>query len=56
MAGETANEAFEQVSKHRKSCINGIILTAIELPELADTLDHDTPEAVKSALLDIAAS
>jgi hypothetical protein len=56
MAGETGAEAFEQVSKHRKSYTAGIILTATELRELADTLDHDTPETVKSALLDTAAS
>jgi hypothetical protein len=51
MAGETGTEAFEQVSKHRKSYTAGIILTATELRELADTVDHDTPETVKSALL-----
>jgi hypothetical protein len=56
MAGETSTEAIEQVSKHRKSYTAGIILTATELRELADTLDHDTPETVKSALLDTAAS
>ena len=33
----------------------GLILTAAELRELADSLDHDTPETVKSALLDTAA-
>ena len=55
-AGETGAEAFEQVSKHRKSYTGGLILTATELRELADTLDHDTPETVKSALLDTATS
>jgi len=55
-AGETSTEGFAQVSKHRKSYTIGIILTATELRELADTLDHDTPETVKSALLDTAAS
>jgi len=54
--GETGTEAFEQVSKHRKSYTAGLIFTATELRELADTLDHDTPETVKSALLDTAAS
>jgi hypothetical protein len=56
-AGETAEDAFEQVSKHRESYTGGVlILTATELRELANTLDHDTPETVKSALLDTAAS
>jgi hypothetical protein len=54
--GETGTEAFEQVSKHRKSYTGGVILTATELRELAETLDHDTLETVKSALLDTAAS
>ena len=34
----------------------GVILTAADLRELADTLDHDTPLTVKSALLDTAAN
>jgi hypothetical protein len=55
-AGETGTEAFEQVSKHRKSYIGGMIFTATELRDLADSLDHDTSETVKSALLDTAAS
>ena len=55
-AGENGAEAFEQVSKHRKSYTAGLILTATELRELADTLEHDTPETVKSALLDTATS
>src|SRR5712672_3277841 len=56
-AGETGGEAFEQVSKHRESYTGGgLILTATDLRELADTLDHDTPQTVKSALLDAAAS
>ena len=56
-AAETGAEAFEQISKYRKSCTTGgVIFTATELRELADTLDHDTPETVKSALLDTAAS
>ncbi len=55
-AGEDDTEAFEQVSKHRKSYTSGLIFTATELRELADSLDHDTPETVKSALLDTAAS
>ena len=57
MAGETCAEALEQVMKHRKSyTAGGLILTATELRELAETLDHDTPETVSSALLDTAAS
>src|SRR5437588_1213066 len=55
-AGEAGTEAFEQISKHRKSYTGGLILTATELRELADTLDHETPETVKSTLLDTAAS
>jgi hypothetical protein len=55
-AGENGEEAFEQVSKHRKSYTAGLILTATELRELADTLEHDTPETVKAALLDTATS
>ena len=55
-AGETGEEAFEQVSKHRESYTGGLILTAAELRELADALDHEVPETVKSALLDTAAS
>jgi hypothetical protein len=55
-AGEDATEASEQVSKHRKSYTGGLILTATELRELADSLDHDTPETVKSALLETATS
>jgi hypothetical protein len=56
-AGETGAQAFERVSKHRSSYTDGgVILTAAELRELADTLDLDTPETVKSALLDTAAS
>jgi hypothetical protein len=55
-ADETGTEGFEQVSKHRKSYTGGLILTATELRELADTLDQDTSETVKSALLDTAAS
>jgi hypothetical protein len=43
-AGEAGTESLEQVSKHRKSYTGGLILTATELSELADTLDHDTPE------------
>ena len=55
--GETGEEAFDQVSKHRESyTAGGLIFTAAELRELADTLDHDTPKTVKSALLDAAAS
>jgi len=55
-AGESGGEAVEQVSKHRNGYTGGgVILTAAELRELADTLDHDTPETVKSALLDTAA-
>jgi hypothetical protein len=54
--GETGGEAVEQVSKHRNSYTGGgVVLTAAELRELADTLDHDTAESVKSALLDTAA-
>ena len=56
LTGETGAEAFEQVLKHRKSYIGGVVFTATELRELADTLDHDTSETVKSALLDTAAS
>jgi hypothetical protein len=55
-AGETDMEAFEQVSKHRRSYTGGLTFTATELRELADSLDYDTPETVKSALLDTAAS
>ena len=55
-AGEAGTEAFEQVSNHRKSYTGSVILTATELRELADTLDHDTSETVKSALLDTTAS
>lgn len=55
-AGESEAEAFEQVSKHRQSYTGGLILTAAELRELAETLDHDTPESVRAALLDTAAS
>src|SRR5713226_5286857 len=56
-AGETGAEAFEQVSKHRESyTAGGLILTAAELRELADTLDHETSESVRAALLDTAAS
>jgi hypothetical protein len=55
-AGQAGAEAFEQVSKHRRSYTGGLILTATELREWADSLDHDTPETVKSALLDTAAS
>lgn len=55
-AGETGAHAFERVSKHRHSYTAGsLVLTAGDLRELADTLDHDTPETVKSALLDTAA-
>src|SRR5258708_6164768 len=54
-AGET-DDAFEQVSKNRQSYTGGLILTAAELRELAETLEHDTPESVKAALLDTAAS
>jgi hypothetical protein len=54
-AGETGAEAFDRVSKHRRSYAGGgLILTAEELRELADTLDTDTPATVKSALLDTA--
>ena len=56
-AGEAGEEAFDEVSKHRESYTSGgLILTAAELRELADTLDRDTPQTVKSALLDTAAS
>ena len=55
-AGENGAEAFEQVSKHRKSYTAGLILTATELRELADMLEHLTPETVKAALLDTATS
>ena len=56
-AGETGAEAVEQVSKYRNSYTGGgVVLTAAELRELADTLDHDTPETVKAALLDTAAN
>jgi len=54
--GESGVEAIEQVSKHRNSYTGGgVVLTAAELRELADSLDRDTPETVKSALLDTAA-
>jgi hypothetical protein len=55
-AGETDAEGFAQVSKHRQSYTGGLILTATELRELGETLEHDTSESVKAALLDTAAS
>jgi len=43
--GESGAEAVEQVLKHRSAYTGGgLILTAAELRELADSLDHDTPE------------
>lgn len=56
-AGEGVTDALEQVSKHRNSYTpGGLILTATDLRELADALEHDTPETVKSALLDASAN
>jgi hypothetical protein len=56
-AGEGGAHAFDQISQHRNSyAAGGLILTATDLRELADTLEHDTPETVKSALLDTAAN
>ena len=55
-AGEVDMEAFEQVSNHWRSYTGGPIFTATELRELADSLVYNTPETVKSALLDTSAS